>query len=280
MKMRFWGTRGGVASPSAATCELGGNTPCLQVSLSDGRSIIVDCGSGVIEYASTGSDIKSAKEFHFLISHFHWDHIIGFPFFHPIHRPGTKIFVYSPFPASLLEKNMASLFDGTYSPLRSIKNLPAKIEFRQLGDERTQIQGAAVSFCPLSHTTQCFAFRIEEGAVSLVYASDHEKRLGGHNEGLVEFSRGADALIHDAQFFSDEYERFKGWGHSTIEDAIENGIAAGARRVFLTHHNPGRADDYLRLYLHKLKRLKGSSQTNWPEVQFAAEDGKDYCLQK
>lgn len=273
MKIRFWGTRGGVASPSAETCELGGNTSCVQVTLDHGPSIILDCGTGLIEYASSGVDLRTSREFHFLVSHFHWDHIIGFPFFHPIHQKGVKIVIHSPFSVAMLEENFGYLFDGTYSPLRSITNLPASIEFVQLKDGRTEIQGAQVSFCRVSHTADCFGFRIEAGGDSIVYASDHECRKGTYNNGLIDFARDATVLIHDAQFYEAEYPRYTGWGHSTVEDAISNAAAAKARHVFLTHYNPGRSDDSIRLYLQKLLRQNADRKVSWPNIMLAAEDG-------
>jgi ribonuclease BN (tRNA processing enzyme) len=272
MKLRFWGTRGSVPSPSDDTRELGGNTACVQLVDTNGNSLLVDCGTGIIEYASRGEGADTQSEFHILISHFHWDHILGFPFFHPIHKPGTVIHFYSPFPVGELNRNIGGLFDGTYSPLRELTNLNADVHFHQLPPEGGPINGFEVRFAPTKHTDTCYGYRIEGSQAVVGYITDHERQADpAINDGLLALVQGANTLVHEAQFTAEEYAQRIGWGHSTIEDAIENAIAAKAGKLLLFHHAPYHTDDFLRLHLRRLLRARDLSDQSLQEVALAHE---------
>jgi len=256
MKLHFWGTRGNIATPSLDTIEFGANTTCVQVYLDDEYSFLIDCGTGIIEYATAGTDHGCTK-FDILITHFHWDHIIGFPFFFPIHSPSTAIRIYSPFAADMLQENIAALFDGTYSPLRSIESLPAEISFHQMNEMGLALNGATVTYCRTDHSEACYAYRIEYGGLVLCYVSDHETRANDVNYRLYQFIRGADVLIHDGQFTEREYRMSRiGFGHSSIDRAIATAERVAAKNLILTHHNPVHSDDFLRLYLSRLQRAR------------------------
>lgn len=270
MKVKCWGTRGGVATPSLKTVELGGNTPCIQIKLTPEKSIVIDSGTGIIEYASSGVDLSVEKEFHVLITHFHWDHIIGFPFFHVIHAPQVKVNLYSPFDTDILCKHMSSLFDGTYSPLKNISNLNASIRFHQIPEEGVEINGAKVTYCQTNHPEECYAYKIEYDNQSLAYVTDHENDGQEINEKIIEFAKSADLLFHDAEYTSEMYlKHHQGWGHSSIDKAIDNAEKARVKKLLLFHHSTNHSDDDLRLYLFRLKKKKQS--TSGPIIQFASE---------
>lgn len=272
MKLRFWGTRGGLASPGKEYIELGGNTLCTQIYLNEEQSILMDSGTGIIEYASKSEDMKKNKEFHIFITHFHWDHIQGFPFFFPIHKKGIKIHIYSPFPISKLKKNFETLFDGSYSPLRNLSNLNADISFHQLDKDGINIYNAKILFNKLVHTDECYGYKVITDEYSLAYILDHENANDNSNYEVLQFIKNTDILIHDSQFTQEEYHRCIGWGHSSIEKAIENGINGNVKILFLTHHYTYHSDDFIRLYLDRtMKKLK-LYEIKKPIIELAREN--------
>jgi ribonuclease BN (tRNA processing enzyme) len=260
VKLYCWGSRGNIATPGGDTIEVGGNTSCYQLRLDDGGSLLVDCGSGAIEYATslmargTTSAGSPVGEYHVLISHLHWDHILGFPFFHPIHVPGVRVHLYSPFPADLLAQHMEELFDGTYSPLRAIKNLNAQVSFHCIPPDGMEIAGASVRCTAVDHSTQSFAFRIAHAGKALGYVTDHEAREGARNDAVLELVHGVDLLLHDAQCTTADYAQQTGWGHSSIEAAIDNARRAQAKRLLLCHHDPRHDDRFLQDYVERARR--------------------------
>lgn len=275
MKIRFWGTRGSIASPSWETRELGGNTTCVQVMYGDNedKSITLDCGTGVIQYATQGVDLSQSREFHFLVSHFHWDSILGFPFFHPIHAPGTVVHFYSPFPEEECRANISLLFDGTYSPLRDINNLASDIHFHCLPPEGGQVNGLTVTMEQTTHSDVCYAYRLEGDGVSLGYVSDHERMAHeATNQRIVELLQGVEVLIHEAHFTDTEYLHRRHFGHGRIEDAIANAHSTQAKHLLLFHHAPEHSDDFLRLYLRRVLRKADPFVEEGPEtIRLASE---------
>ncbi len=272
MTLRFWGTRGGIARPGPETVELGGNTTCLQLELGQDEPLLIDCGTGIIEYAQAGADLSDHHHFHLLITHFHWDHVLGFPFFFPIHSSEATIHLYAPFDEEVILEHMGALFDGTYSPLLDMRNLPATIEIHPLGPECVELAGVAVSCCPTDHTDPCFAYRFERDGRTLCVVTDHETRDNDANDQLAEFMTGADLLVHGAQFTEEQYlSDFEGFGHSSIERAIATGEQVGAGRLLLTHHHPLHSDDRLRLHLARVLR-----QQPRPMPVELAREGRGY----
>ncbi len=278
MKIRFWGVRGGLPSPGRNTIELGGNTPCTEIKLNDEHSILIDSGTGIIEYASKGVDPKKNKVFHILISHFHWDHIQGFPFFFPIHRNSVKIHLYSPFSVEFLRENIAFLFDGTYSPLRNISNLNADINFHHIDKEGIDIHNAKIIPLSINHTIESYAYKLITDDYTLVYALDHENNGCEINSKLIRFSKNADVLIHDAEYTQYEYDHLTNWGHSSIENAIDNAEKSNVKLLFLSSHKASHSDDFLRLYLNRfLKKVNFDSSKL---IVRLAQENKIYHLRK
>jgi phosphoribosyl 1,2-cyclic phosphodiesterase len=259
MKLHFWGTRGNLPTPLPEMLGLGGNTSCYEVQLGERASILLDCGTGLIEHANSvmSSAVREPREFHIVVSHFHWDHLLGFPFFHPIHIPHTTVHLYSAFPQEVLERRIRTLFDGTYSPLRDLANLKARLHFHQIGSDGVEIWGAKVECQPAHHSELCFATRVRYLGRTLCYVSDHEACSGSANDGIVEFMQAADAVLHDAQYTADEYRARVGWGHSSIEAALDNAQRAKVGHLFLTHHDPLHSDAFLHDYVAKLELPNG-----------------------
>ncbi|HVA24092.1 MAG TPA: response regulator [Chloroflexota bacterium] len=258
MIVHFWGTRGSIAAPGPSTVRYGGNTSCVQITSGD-VLIVLDCGTGLREL---GLNLMAASagpiEGHLLVTHTHWDHIQGFPFFVPVLAPGNRFTIYS---ARGIEKQLEDIFAGqmdyTYFPLR-LAQLQSDVSFVELAEETFSIGHVEVTGQFLNHTTLTMGYRLSSGGRSVVYATDHEPfgrmRPAGDPAGtfihegdrrLVSFAAGADVLIIDAQYTEEEYPKKVGWGHGTVEYAVEIGLAAEVKQLLLFHHDTIRSDQQL-----------------------------------
>ena len=259
LRLRFWGTRGSVPSPGPTTVRYGGNTPCVEVRTETDWLIILDAGTGIRELgrslvASSNGDGIAADIF---LSHAHWDHIQGIPFFAPIFQPGNHFTIWGSksFGTSIdrviRDQMLPVVFPVTF------EQLDATIDFGEI-DGRHLGNGYEVTAFAVQHPGGALGYRFssrsENGrktGSSLVYISDNElnpaatypARTKDWNERLVEFVRGAKVLVHDATYTKDEYERHRGWGHSTYEDAVTLALDAGVEQLILFHHRPERTDD-------------------------------------
>jgi phosphoribosyl 1,2-cyclic phosphodiesterase/CheY-like chemotaxis protein len=252
LKVKFWGTRGSIATPGAATLRYGGNTSCVEVRCGD-KVLLLDCGTGAREagLALSGEFHGRPLHVHIFVGHTHWDHIQGFPFFMPAYIPGTRISIYSLRGSDKsLEKVFTGQMDGSYFPV-DLTDLISQLQFVEL-EGPVEIGEAKISHVYLNHPGLAIGFRIDFGAKSIVYLTDHEPycRLSGDNEHnrkldreVDEFAHGADLYIREAQYTEEEYSSKRGWGHGTWKDALESAHAAKARRVTLYHHDPMRDDE-------------------------------------
>jgi len=254
MLVRFWGTRGSIATPGPATVRYGGNTSCVEVRPNDGTVIVIDCGTGAHALGQALIDAGKARTGHILISHTHWDHIQGLPFFGPLFDAANEWHIYGPRGLGQpLRDVLAGQMDYAYFPV-ALNAFAANVHFHEIVEGAFSIGDTRITTHYLNHPALTVGYRIEADGASLVYASDHEPHSAdaghGHAEVVeggdaahVEFIRDADLLIHDAQYTAEEYPEKVGWGHSTIEYAVDAGMAAGVKRVALYHHDPGRSDD-------------------------------------
>jgi CheY-like chemotaxis protein len=263
LRLRFWGTRGSIATPGPNTAHFGGNTSCVEVTTIGGDRFIFDCGTGARPLgahlmAEAAKPIRAA----ILFSHTHWDHIQGFPFFTPLFVPGNHFIVCGPQGCNRsLREVLAGQMEYTYFPVE-LGQLGATIVYQELVEGPQDLGGARVSAQFLNHPAITMGYRIEADGASLVYACDHEPyweplwRSGAEPGKLdsilhagdrrhLEFIRNADVVIHDAQYTPDEYPAKKNWGHSTYSYVARVAAAAGVRRLFLTHHDPSHDDAFL-----------------------------------
>jgi diguanylate cyclase (GGDEF)-like protein len=249
--VRFWGTRGSIASPGEHTARYGGNTSCVEVRAPDGTVIVLDCGTGARELGlHLVRTLPSPMRLHLFIGHTHWDHIQGFPFFVPAFLPGSELNVYAPlgFQQSL-EEAMAGQMEYSYFPVK-LRDLRSRIHFTELEEGFFRVGDVLVETQYLNHTAPTIAYRMSSGGATVAYVTDHEpfwKSEDGilHHPGdrrHISFMRGADLVIHDAQYSHEEYANRLGWGHATIEYATDVALAAGAKRLALFHHDPGHDD--------------------------------------
>jgi len=261
MRVRFWGTRGSVPTPGHSTVRYGGNTACVELRTNSGAFIIFDSGTGIRELglhlARQGGPVSA----HLMLGHTHWDHISGFPFFTPLFVPGNHVTIYG---ARDLDRSLRDVLAGqmhyTYFPV-PLGDLRAEIEFSELEEGEITIEDAVIRTHYLNHTAVCMGYRVEADGVSVAYITDHEPYgfsggqdgaagaglregpIHGGDRRLIEFVRGVDLLIQDAQYTPEEYPGRRGWGHSSIDYVTDIAVEAGARRVALFHHEPTHADD-------------------------------------
>lgn len=256
MKVRFWGTRGSIATPGPATLRYGGNTSCVEVRTDGGALILIDCGTGAHPLGQMLMQEMASCNGHILISHTHWDHIQGLPFFAPLFAAGNEWHIYGPRGlGQSLEEILAGQMEYAYFPV-ALNAFAAKVHFHEVVEGGITIGDARISTQYLNHPALTVGYRIEADGATLVYASDHEPHTADAAHGCgdcedpgdaahVEFIRDADLLIHDAQYTAREYPAKAGWGHSTVEYVTDVAIAAKVRHVALYHHDPTRSDKAL-----------------------------------
>jgi phosphoribosyl 1,2-cyclic phosphodiesterase/DNA-binding response OmpR family regulator len=287
MRVRFWGARGSLAKPGPSTLRYGGNTSCVEVRTAAGTLIIIDCGTGLhgLGQALLSAEKPTTKG-HVLISHTHWDHIQGIPFFAPFFVPQTEWDVYGPKGiGQSLRDSLAGQMQYAYFPV-ALDQLNAQIRYHELVEGTFQIEDVTIKTRYLNHPALTVAYRLEADGASMVYASDHEPHsrelAGGEGQMLgedlrhCEFLAGADLVIHDAQYTAEEYPTKLGWGHSTVEYALAVCRLAGAKRLALTHHDPLRSDDAIDRLIEKSRANLGDNASALDV--FAAAEGQSIDL--
>jgi phosphoribosyl 1,2-cyclic phosphodiesterase len=252
----FWGTRGSISTPGSSTEKYGGNTPCVSVQHGD-TVIVIDAGTGIrplgIELAERLRE-KGPSPQHILLSHTHWDHIQGLPFFEPAYMPGAELIIYgSPQKESFLEAILRGQMDINYFPIE-MKELAANVTIREVGDQALTIGDVSIKIQEqVCHPGGSVRFSLEANGKRIVYATDVELNAifeptepSSAMDKLAaeyrEFISGADLLIADAQFTADEYESKKGWGHTSIPLVLRIAHEQGVKQLAAFHHDPERSD--------------------------------------
>jgi len=254
MKVKIWGCRGSLPAPGYQTLKYGGESTCLEVSSETGDRIIIDSGTGIRKFGQEVMGEKGEVSIRLLLTHAHWDHLSGFPFFIPGYLPRFTITVCGgPWPQLSVRNFFARQMEAPYFPVK-FSDMKAKFHFgcscNQGYCEHILPNSDRSILChsiPLNHPNGGYGFKLVEGDISFVFLTDNEIRHS-HEEGktreeYVAFCRNADLLFHDAQYTEEEYERKKGWGHSTYNDAVQLALDAGVKRLGLFHHDPDRTDE-------------------------------------
>ncbi len=247
MKIKFWGTRGSIPVPGKDTTTYGGNTTCLEITLQSGRIVIIDAGTGIRLLGEKLIKEKKINDIHLFITHIHWDHVLGFPFFNPVYDPSSNIYIDG---HSNCLKGLRYTFDNKmgdgFFPIK-FDDLTAKIRYlERLVKGPLEIDGTRIDCIPLQHPQGGFGFRFREGNKTLVFITDNELRedawIGRSPEEYAKFCKNADVLIHDAQYTPEEIEARRGWGHSDYRSTYELARKADVKKLLLFHHDPPRTD--------------------------------------
>lgn len=257
LQIEFHGVRGSIAAPGVATNDVGGNTSCVEITAGDTR-IVLDAGTGL---RTVGDRLVKAgpSETHILLSHVHWDHIQGFPFFVPLYVPGHRINVMSgPNGFMSLEEVLRKQMSPPVFPV-PLEAVRQQVAIRDLRDgERFRVGDASVTVGKLNHPDPVYAYRIDYEGRSVVYATDTE-HFAVVDPSLIKLCAGADVLIYDAMYTPEEYPSRVGWGHSTYEAGAALVAAAGVETLVLFHHDPARSDDEVAAIEERARQLHPST---------------------
>lgn len=278
--IKFWGVRGSVPSPGPETALVGGNTSCVEVVLPGAgtaggdQRIILDGGTGLRRLGNQLLGLGRPVDATVLLSHVHWDHIQGIPFFTPIYVPGTKLRFVTGQGERPLREALHTQMKKPHFPV-DMNDLPSHLAFDDVRDKaRIQVGEVSVTLAKANHPDAVFAYRLEHEGRSIVYATDTE-HYSCVDQRLVALARDADVLIYDAQYLPDEYAGKAGptrvgWGHSTWDAGVELAKAAGVGKLVLFHHDPMRTDDGVRA-------IEAMAQGEFQET-VAAREGLEIAL--
>ncbi|MDT7522450.1 MBL fold metallo-hydrolase [Rhodoferax sp. TBRC 17198] len=279
MKVRFWGVRGSIASPGPHTVRYGGNTTCIEIRTDNNELIILDAGTGIFPLSQTLL-AEMPITANVLITHSHWDHIQGLPFFIPNFIPGNTLRLhggFDPVSGKGIEQVMSVQLQYSYFPVRE-EEMKGRIEYVTLSPgEPVQVGSATVTPCLLNHPVVDFGYRIDCNGKSVFFTGDHEppyniydpqdegyaayqSLVDEKNRAIVGAIRGVDVLIADTSYTAEEYPAKKGWGHGTFATSIELAQQAGVQVLFCTHHEPTRSDDALESAFAKALSQRGAPQ--------------------
>ncbi len=282
MIITFYGVRGSTAVPGPQTAKYGGNTSCVHIELENGNDLILDAGTGIRQLGRVLA--KKTNPANIMLSHGHWDHIQGYPFFSPIYQPNRDINVYISVEKG--RKLLCSLFeqmDGVSFPVKA-EDLPSNniCKFKGIESELYEREGIKVIKRPLNHPGGGVAFRIEENGVSCAYVTDNELDppypANTQYGDWVNYLFGVDLLIHDAQYTADDMPHKHGWGHSLISQVRQLATDAEVGMLAMFHHDPDRSDaDLDEIQIENEKYLKSHRA---PAQSVCAAEGMQIHLDK
>jgi phosphoribosyl 1,2-cyclic phosphodiesterase len=257
LELTFWGVRGSIPTPVAENLGVGGNTACLAIRYANQPLLIFDAGSGI---RNLGNSLPAGAEFELFLTHFHWDHIQGIPFFAPF-LTDCSATIHSAAEPAELKRILAAQMAPPYYPIC----MPAGLAYRRIDKEGERIGDLLVRPFPLHHPNGATGYRIESPHAAIVYASDHEHGNAQADAILLDHARNADILVYDAQYTAAEYERRRGWGHSTWQEGVNLAVKANVKQLILFHHDPQRTDS-------QRDAIVEEAQTRFPNT-IAAREG-------
>ena len=276
----FWGVRGTIPSPGPQTVRYGGNTACVEVrDTTTGHLVILDAGTGI---RNLGKELHERAgpggvRADIVVSHAHWDHIQGLPYFAPFFVKGNVLTVWGPKQGDVgMGDILKALMQPVVFPV-PLEALAATLEVRHVDAEPIQARGCTITAMRVRHPSVTLGYRLEfASGKSLVYVTDDELTGGAYEEGphwrqrFEEFIGDTDLLIHDSTYTPEEYPRYRGWGHSTYAESVELALAAGAKRLALFHHEPEHGDEAIDEIIERAQEI-AARKPGRLEVMAAAE---------
>lgn len=259
MLIRCWGSRGSIPVSGKEYLKYGGDTTCIEIRTKNDDIIIIDAGSGI---RRLGNNLvkQGRKDFNIIFTHAHWDHILGFPFFKPLYIKGTQInMLGSPVAQASIKQIISKTMQAPNFPVR-FEDMKAEISYVGACPDWFKIKGLSITPVHLSHPNQGLGYKFSENGKDFVFLTDNELthiHPGGLKfEDYIEFSRGADLLIHDSEYLPEEYNKFtKTWGHSVYLDSLTLALEAGVKRFGLFHHNQERTDEQIDRMVEDCRRI-------------------------
>jgi len=249
--LTFWGTRGSIPSPGQDKSKYGGNTSCIELRLPTDQLIILDGGTGIIELGNALVMHNKKVSASILLSHYHWDHIQGLPFFAPAYNADTSLTIYGAnHPQFPLGHGLSSQMESIHFPVKA-SSLAADIGFKELSAGVSCVGAVDIKTLRANHPGTTFSYRFSFDHHTLVYMTDNELLPNTHEaqshttyrrDDFIRFIQGADTLIHDAQYSGQEYEVKKGWGHSHWREALTLAAEGEVKQLILFHHDPDHND--------------------------------------
>ncbi len=258
MKIHCWGSRGSVAVSGKQYLKYGGDTTCVEVSGEDGELIILDAGTGI---RALGNKLEKEQSLriNLLITHAHWDHLSGFPFFSPLYDKKSRINVYGPQPTQAsLKKIVSKTMSAPYFPIE-FEDIMADISFPVMKGNEYSIGSVLVKTIPLRHPSEAVGYRLTQYGKCFVFMTDNEIDRD-YSNGLsygdyVEFARNADLIFHDAEYTMEEYKKTKGWGHSAYLHTVRLALDAKVKALGLFHHNQDRTDSEIETIVRECREM-------------------------
>jgi len=265
MIIRCWGARGSIPTSGKDYLQYGGNTTCLEIRNAQDDILLVDAGSGIRE-AGNSFLTEERNDFTLLLTHAHWDHIMGFPFFKPLYREKTHLRIWGcSFAQDSIREMLARVMSAPYFPI-NYEEVHATVDYQVTCSGTYGLGNLTITPIALSHPNQGTGFKFSQNGGSLVFLTDNELGLR-HQGGLaysdyLAFCRGADLLIHDAEYLDEEYPKRRGWGHSTVEQAVKLALDAGVKQLGLFHHNQDRHDAEVDAMVARCRRIISEHQSD------------------
>ncbi|MBF0516666.1 MAG: MBL fold metallo-hydrolase [Nitrospirae bacterium] len=258
MNIKCWGARGSIPVSGRDYLKYGGDTTCIEIRTKDDEIIIIDTGSGIRELGKK-LIMEKRDKFSILFTHFHWDHIMGFPFFRPIYKEGTKIDFYGcAFEQGSIEEMISKTMVSPHFPV-NFNEVKATFSYATVCSMSFKVNSVMVTPIMLSHPNRGLGYKFVEDGKTFIFITDNEltyKHPGGLNfEDYREFCADADLLLHDSEYIGEEYDEKRTWGHTIYNDALRLAIESGVKSFGLFHHNQNRTDDAQDAILEDCQRI-------------------------
>jgi len=270
--IKFWGVRGSIPTPGPSTVRYGGNTPCIEMRLSDDKFFILDAGSGLRELGL--NLLKSGKNLqaHLFISHMHWDHIQGIPFFVPALLPGNEFIFHG---AEDPSKSLKDILENQMNPINfpiTMEQMASNLNYEAFDIGTYEIEGIKIETMKLNHPGNALGYKFYVNGKTVVYISDNEpkpeeydpenSRIIEFNETLLNFTKDADLLINDAQYTPEEFKTRVTWGHSPYDFTVSLALASNVKKLVIFHHDPVHNDEFVDDMIIAAKKIAETAESN------------------